>query len=575
MWPFASKTKPQPAAPVVEEQPPRDNMARSGFFSSDLPVKMPSRAAIIKWAESNNFKVTPDSWTFQDADGNAVAMDSDIDINTIKGAYRLGYAGVPDAQLMWYASQSFIGFQTCGILAQHWLVDKACSMPAKDAIRNGYNIIRDDGKDLPADVLAFMKKCDKRMNLNRTMYNFIRKGRIFGIRIALFQIDGVDYSQPFNPDGITPGSYKGIVQVDPYWILPELAVTTASDPMSKHYYEPEFWNCNGKRYHRSHFVIFRTEEVVDVLKPTYVYAGVSIPQKIYERVYASERTANEAPQLAMTKRLTVLGLDLDKAIAAGKTFIDKMTEWAFFRDNFGIKVKGADDTVEQFDTSLADLDAVIMTQYQIVAAAANVPSTKLLGTTPKGFNATGEYEEASYHEELESIQTHDLTPLLERHHLCLIKSAVVERFPEMKNLSTEVAWRPLDAPTSKEIAEVNLLKAQAGVALTQSGAIDGTDERDRLINDPDSGYTGLQADPELEDPADATATKVADVAANQNITNLTGKQFQNLERILRKVKKQVLTEAQGVQMLQQAFGMTDQQARDFITTELETEEPIE
>jgi uncharacterized protein len=502
MWPFSSKPKYQPVE-LADEQLPQDNMPRSGFFSSDLPAKLPKRAAIIKWAEDNNFKVTPDSWSFQDADGNAVAMDS-VDLNTIKGAYRLGNAGVPDAQLMWYASQSFIGFQTAGILAQHWLIDKACSMPAKDAIRNGYDILRDDGKKLPPEVLAFIKKCDKRMGLNRTMYNFVRKGRIFGIRVALFKIDGIDYSQPFNPDGITPGSYKGIVQVDPYWILPELAVTTASDPMSKNYYEPEYWNCNGQRYHRSHLVIFRTEEVIDVLKPTYVYAGVSVPQKIYERVYAAERTANEAPQLAMTKRLTVLGLDLDKAIAAGKTFIDKMTEWTYYMNNFGIKIKGADDTVEQFDTSLTDLDAVIMTQYQIVAAAANVPSTKLLGTTPKGFNATGEYEESSYHEELESIQTHDLTPLVERHHLCLIKSAVAVRFPEMKDLSTEIAWRPLDAPTAKELADVNLVKAQAGVALAQSGAIDGTDERDRLINDPDSGYTGLQADPILEDPADAS-----------------------------------------------------------------------
>ncbi len=35
----------------------------------------------------------------------------------------------------------------------------------------------------------------------------------------------------------------------------------------------------------------------------YNYFGVSVPERIYERVYASERTANEAPQLAMTKRL--------------------------------------------------------------------------------------------------------------------------------------------------------------------------------------------------------------------------------------------------------------------------------
>lgn len=565
MWPFKK------AEPVrVEEIEIEDTVEQKGrLFSTDLPVRIPSRAALIKWAEANNFKVTPDKFQYTDADGNAVAMD-DCDLNTVKGAYQLGQGGVGEALMMWYSSQSFIGFQMAAILAQHWLIDKACSMPAKDAIRKGYEVIRDDGGDLSPEVLAFMRKVDKRMNFTRSMYNFVRKGRIFGIRVALFKVDSPDkdyYSKPFNPDGITPGSYRGIVQIDPYWIIPELTISTTSNPADMHYYEPEYWNCGGVRYHRSHFVIFRTEEVADVLKPSYVYGGVSIPQRIYERVYASERTANEAPQLAMTKRLTVLGVDLDKAVAAGQTFIDRIAQWAYFRDNYGIKVKGDSDSVEQFDTSLADLDAVIMTQYQIVAAAANVPATKLLGTTPKGFNATGEYEEASYHEELESIQTHDLTPLVDRHNLCVMRSLVVPRFPEMKGVEVEISWRPLDTPTSKEIAEVNLLKAQAGVQLTQSGAIDGTDERERLINDPDSGYIGLVGDPTFEDPSDASAAMVD--TANQNLTNLTGRQFQGIERILRKVGSGILTEAQGVQMLQQSLGMSEEQARQFIATEAE------
>ena len=61
-------------------------------------------------------------------------------------------------------------------------------------------------------------------------------------------------------------------------------------------------------------------------------------------------------------------------------------EWAGLRDNYGVKVidKDAED-LTQFDTGLADLDVTIMTQYQLVAAIAGVPATKLLGTTPKGF----------------------------------------------------------------------------------------------------------------------------------------------------------------------------------------------
>ena len=117
------------------------------------------------------------------------------------------------------------------------------------------------------------------------------------------------------------------------------------------------------------------------------------------------------------------------------------------------------------------MDAAIMTQYQLVAAASGVPATKLLGTSPKGFNATGEFEESSYHEELESIQQHDLSPLVNRHHLLLIRSHVAKEF-KIKPFNTEVAWKPVDSPTAAEQADINLKKAQTDETLAKvSGAL--------------------------------------------------------------------------------------------------------
>jgi hypothetical protein len=111
-------------------------------------------------------------------------------------------------------------------------------------------------------------------------------------------------------------------------------------------------------------------------------------------------------------------------------------------------------------------------------------------TTPKGFNATGEFEETSYHEELESIQYHDLTPLIERHHLLLIRSEIAPEFG-IAPFHTSVIWNPLDAMTAEEQAKLNRDKAETGKILIEGGAIDGQDERERLINDKESGYNGL------------------------------------------------------------------------------------
>lgn len=410
---------------------------------------------------------------------------------------------IPDALLGWYVSQRFIGAQMCAMVAQNWLVDKACTMPARDAIRHGFdiNVFADDADLKPeeqGDIVEQIKRADKRYKLRKNMLEFIRMGRIFGIRVAFFKIDGVDYSKPFNIDGVRPNSYCGLVQVDPYWCVPQLSEEAASDPTSQHFYEPEWWTIRGQRFHRSHLCIFRNGDLPDILKPMYMFGGIPVPQKIMERVYAAERSANEGPQLLMTKRLNVQNTDLTTALGDAEKFETWMAQFAAWRDNYGVKVIDSDDQMTQFDTALADVDAVIMTQFQVVAAAANVPATKLLGTAPKGFNATGEYDEGSYHEELEALQEHDLTELVDRHHEIVMRSDVG---PNMGiapgSVRVEIDWLPVDSPTAKEYAETNKINAETDNTLVAIGALDAMDVRNRLRSDKNSGYSDL---PEIDDP---------------------------------------------------------------------------
>lgn len=424
------------------------------------------------------------------------SMDNQVNVK----APFYGNNVIPQGQMLWFANQTFIGWQLCAMIAQHWLVDKCCAMPADDAIRAGFDITVNDGKEVDTEILDEIKKLDIKYRLNANMKEFIKLGRVFGIRIAMFKVESDDpeyYFKPFNPDGIAPNSYRGISQIDPYWISPQLDPASAGDPSSVHFYEPTWWNVAGKLIHRTHLVIFKTDEVADILKPAYIYGGIPIPQKIAERVFAAERTANEAPMLALTKRTDVINIDTSQFVANQPVLASTLEKWAYYRDNYGVKVLGLDEKMEQFDTSLAELDAVIMTQYQLVAAAANVPAVKLLGTTPKGFNSTGEYEEASYHEMLESLQANNLTEFVNRHHLILMRSEISPKYG-IEPFEVEIMWKPLDAMTSKELAELNKLKAETAQILTNSGAIDGYDERQRLILDPESGYTGMNEDDIIE-----------------------------------------------------------------------------
>ncbi len=418
----------------------------------------------------------------------------DNSIQQVKGLASANQGIIPQHLIEYFANQGFIGWQMCAVLAQNWLINKACKMPAQDAIRHGFERSVNDGVEIDPSVFDDLRELDKEYKLKNNLIEFYRFARVFGIRHMLFIVDGIDYEAPFNPDGVREGSYRGMTQIDPYWIAPMFNTEDAADPYSQNFYNPTWWMLGSKKIHRSHFVISRNgNDLADLLKPSYFYGGIPTPQLIYDRIYAAERTANEAPLLAMTKRLITLTTDTTQAMANLGAFQQKLSDWMQLINNFGVKILGQDEKVEQIDTNLSGLDETIMTQYQLVAAIAEVPATKLLGTSPKGFGASGDYENDSYHEFLESIQENELSPIIERHTLLCQRSHGIN-----PDVNMEVQWLPVDTPSAKEMAEINQIKAQADSALVDAGAIDGSDVRRRLINDRDSGYNGIEE--EMEHP---------------------------------------------------------------------------
>lgn len=493
-WLFSSPAptqRPQPE-PTVEE--------RLSFFSTEIDREHDLLTARERKFEKVRAAIAPAHpttvlrQTATDSADATWAMDS-LGDSGIKSSLLMGQSGLPDAQVNWYLTQGFIGYQLCAIIAQHWLVQRACVMPARDAIRKGFQFKSLSDTPLTSEITKAIQRANRKYKLDKNLVEFVKFQRVFGIRVAMFKIDSADldfYVRPFNPDSVKPGTYRGISQVDPYWMTPELTDAAAFDPSAIDFYEPTYWVINGKRVHKSHLVIIRGPDVADILKPAYLYGGLSIPQQICERVYAAERTANEAPLLALSKRSTIYYTDAAKAIANEGSFLEKLAMWANYRDNWGVKIADREnDKVEQHDTSLADLDTVIMTNYQLVASIAEMPATKLLGTTPKGFNSTGDYETDTYHEMLGSIQVNDMEPLIERHMMCLIRSEIAPVHNDGKIFGVDVVWNPLSELDAVELSAKNKTDAESDQILVTIGAVTAAEVRERLSNDEHSGFRNI------------------------------------------------------------------------------------
>lgn len=457
-------------------QPKNDN---GMTIASDAAVKTQNGMDMAK------FKTTQDA---------AYSMDSNY------------WGGMSDAQFTWYNNNSFIGYQACAILAQNWLIDKACTIPAKDAVRKGYELTRNDGEAIDPKVLDKIRALDRKFKVKKNMVEYIRFSRIFGIRICLFLVNNDDpkyYEKPFDIESVRPGTYRGMVQIDPYWLAPELSFADAADVVNQHFYEPTFWVMSGLRVHRSHLAMYIPDEVADVLKPTYFYGGIPMTQKVWHRAYAAEQCANESPQLLLTKRATTINIDLAAAAADPTKLGQMMTTFTEMRNNYGVNILGLDDSMQQLDTTLSDVDQVIKGQYELVACIADVPITRLMGTSPSGLNATGDYEQETYRELLETLHEEQLDPLLEKHYACLIKSEL----PELQGVELIPVWEALDSPGEKEEAEIQEIKSRTGQNLVNSGAINPAMEHARIMADPNSGYGALDDSEDLYEPPEEPPEK--------------------------------------------------------------------
>lgn len=473
------------------------------------------------------------SLEYVNKEGKTVAMDS-MDA-CIKNNTMVGMKGSPkDIVFTFFTKFGYIGWQICSVLAQHWLISNACSISNKDCLRNGWNNLfvdkkdkdeSEEEKDKNQEILNKLYDIEQQeFSLNDKLLKWAYYRNVFGISFLLPIIDGIEYDKPYNADGIKKGKFKGLSVIEPYWLIPEFDKERMIDPTDINFFEPEHYRtANGKKIHRSHLIIGKRKFVSDILKPSYYYGGISLAQEIYERVYASEKCANEAPLLLLTKRLNYYKIKIKELFTNPqkyKTLADLLTE---MRDNQGILFADHDDDFGQIDTSLSDLDQVIMEQYKLVSAIARIPVDKLFETNPTGgLSASGDYNIKNYNQDLNTLQNDVFRPAIDR-----INEIVMRSYFDKKD-KVGIVFNPTDNPTEKEIAELNEKKAQTMAIYLQNGIITPEEARQKVVEDKMSGYAFLKGI-ELEEPTPEEQQEIEQMM-NGSEQEQTGKDADDIDK---------------------------------------------
>jgi uncharacterized protein len=221
-----------------------------------------------------------------------------------------------------------------------------------------------------------------------------------------------------------------------------------------------------------------------------------LTQMIYKRVWCAEKTANEAPQLAMSKRLLIVDANVQQIIK-NKNYVYKLMQVITkCRTNWGVFFKSPTANIQQIDTSLTDFEECMFSQYQLVASIAQMPATKLLQTTPKGFNSTGEFEWKIYAQLEETIQNREYVPLIEKHLRILTAVQGDKRIINVK-------FNEIDAPNEKERTEIDAQKSNTRCNYVQNGILTPEEVRSVMRNEEGGEYSSIAVEsPDLKRQAE-------------------------------------------------------------------------
>lgn len=306
---------------------------------------------------------------------------------------------------------------------------------------------------------------------------------------------------------VKKGDFKRLAVIEPTWTYP--SGYNSNDPLSPDWYNPQMWFVMAKEIHVSRCLSFVGREVPDMLKPTYMFGGLSLTQMAKPYVENWLNVRQSVADIIQAFSVMVLSTNLGETLTpGGEQLFTRLDLFNNLRDNRGVfAVDKESEDFKNVSAPLGTLDALQAQAQEHMASVSRIPLVKLLGTTPHGLNATAEPELRAFYDTIHAFQAKFFTPNLKR----VIAFAQLNIWGRVDPDITFV-YEPLWSLDEKGQAEVDKIEAETDVILIDGGVITPMESRKRVANDPNVPYQGLDID-DLPEPPPATESE-ADVDRN-------------------------------------------------------------
>lgn len=292
-----------------------------------------------------------------------------------------------------------------------WLGGVAVDVIADDMTRAGNDFV---GALDPVDKHK-MHSTATRLGLWSSFTSAEKWARLYGGALIVMLIDGQDPSTPLRIESIGKDQLKGFLVLDRWMVEPSLSNLVTE--LGPHLGKPKFYSVTADApalprmvIHYSRCVRLEGLELPYYQKLQENLWGLSVLERLYDRMVAFDSATTGAAQLVYKAHLRVLRVDQMRAVLSqgGKAEANLMKYTDMMRRFQGIEGITLIDAKDEFSTyehgAFSGISDILTQLAQQISGCIGAPMVRLLGQSPGGLGSTGEGEMRIYYDNIHHQQ---------------------------------------------------------------------------------------------------------------------------------------------------------------------------
>ena len=342
----------------------------------------------------------------------------------------------------------------------NWLARQIVSVPAEDMTR--------EWRSFKCDHADQIRIEEDRLGIPIHTNESLEWARLYG-GAGMLLITGQDLSKPLDLNKIKKGDLQRVLVFDRYDL--QAQTLNSWNVLAANYLMPEFYTLSGgqQQVHWSHVVRFNGARLPRRQRALTQGWGDSELRKCLDDIMDIVASKDGIAELMQEANVDVIkreGLSEELSSDQDGAIIGRYTLFSQMKSVVNLALLDGDETYERKTLDLGGVAPVLETFMTWISGAADIPVTRLFGTSAKGLNATGEGDLANYYNSVGSKQLTQLDPAMRQLDEVLVRSAL-GFWPDDFNYK----WNPLRQLSDAEIAAAAKTRMETAIGYLDAGVI--------------------------------------------------------------------------------------------------------